>query len=237
MGSRTCRLRELIVPPLAYWDPTAKQYGLAEGRAIPITVKLNPVMAIPGGPSPAALAGTNPPPVNPDSDLRPLKPDLGSWQTWSTPWLVQGWFWAVLASPSLGAGAWSLVGWWHRRPRDRSVETRSRRVGQVNSALQEMTVAANEGRADDCHLAAHRALQEQLGVLLGTTGGAYTEEIIDAVLIPKGLDLEAAEGLRDVFHSAARARFAGGESVSDLHRLSTEATRAVEALKNLGKGS
>ena len=226
-------LRELTLPPLAYWDPTAKRYGLAEGRSLPLNVRPSLNAAIPGGPSPAALSGTNPPPQNPNSELRPLKPDLGKLVQWTAPVVTQGWYYGAVAFPPLAVVAFSTFRWWQRRPKDCSEDLLSRRRSEVRANLEAMKRSAESRQAEDCYQAANRALQEQLGILLGQLGGAYTEEIIETALVPRGLKAEAADSLRDLFHASARARFAGDPSVVELDRICQEAEQAVRELQKL----
>ncbi len=228
-------LKELSLPPLAYWDPSSRQYGLAEARTLPLTVRANPNAAIPGGPSPAALSGTNPPPVNPNTDLRPLKPDLGPLVAWSPPILTHAWYYGGLALPPTAAVLVLAVGWWQRRPRDRSSELLSGRRASIDTALAEMDRSATDGRTIDFYEAGHRALQEQIGLVLGQSGGAFTEDVIDSALIPRGLDGEAAAQLHVLFHAASMARFAGGVSVGDLRRMAGEHRRMISTLRTLEK--
>ncbi len=226
-------LRELTLPPLAYWDPTAKRYGLAEARSLPLNVRPSLNAAIPGGPSPAALSGTNPPPQNPNSELRPLKPDLGKLVQWTAPIVSQGWYYGAVAFPPLAAVAFSTFRWWQRRPKDLSEDLLSMRRSEVRANLEAMKRFAESRQAEDCYQAANRALQEQLGILLGQLGGAYTEEIIESALVPRGLKAEAADSLRDLFHASARARFAGDPSVVELDRICQEAEQSVRELQLL----
>lgn len=226
-------LRELTLPSLAYWDPSAKRYGLAEARSLPLNVRPGLNAAIPGGPSPAALSGTNPPPLNPNTDLRPLKPDLGRFVQWSAPMVTRGWYYGGLAFPPLAAVLFSTFRWWQRRPKDRSGDLLSRRRSEVRASLEAMKQFAETRNAEKCYQAANRALQEQLGILLGKTGGAYTEEIIETALVPRGLNAESAEALRDLFQASARARFAGDPSVVELDRICQEAQQAVRELQKL----
>lgn len=226
-------LKELSLPPLAYWDPSSRQYGLAEARTLPLTVRASPNAAIPGGPSPAALSGTNPPPVNPNTELRPLKPDLGALVAWSPPILTRASYYGGLAFPPMVAALVAVAGWWKRRPRDRSLEVLSQRRASVDSALGEMDSSATAGRAADCYQAGNRALQEQIGLVLGQSGGAFTEEVIDSALIPRGLDGESASQLHQLFHVASLARFAGGASVGDLRHTAGEYRRMISTLRAL----
>ena len=228
-------LKELSLPPLAYWDPSSRQYGLAEARTLPLTVRANPNSAIPGGPSPAALSGTNPPPVNPNNDLRPLKPDLGQLTAWSPPILTRAWYYGGIALPPVVAAFSLAIGWWQRRPRDRSLEQMTARRASIDSAMTEMERLATEGRATDCFEAGHRALQEQIGLVLGQSGGSFTEEVIDSGLIPRGLEPEAAAQLHELFHAASMVRFAGSASVGDLKRMSGEHRRLITTLRTLEK--
>jgi BatD DUF11 like domain len=226
-------LRELTLPPLAYWDPSAKRYGLAEARALPLTVRPNANAAIPGGPSPAALSGTNPPPSNPNTELRPLKPDLGRLVQWSPPLVNQGWYYGGVAFPPLAVLAFLTFRWWQRRPRDRSMDQLSRRRAEIRDGLVQMKRFADAGQAAACYQAANQVLQEQLGLLLGQSGGAYTEEVIETALVPRGFDAEAADSLRDLFHASARARFAGDPSAVELDRICQAAEQAVRELQKL----
>jgi hypothetical protein len=123
--------------------------------------------------------------------------------------------------------------WWQRRPRDRTATHRAARVAQVDAALVEVERLASEGRAVECYAAAHRALQEQLGLVLGRSSGAFTQEIIDSVLVKRGLDESHAARLHALFEAAAQARFGSGGSATELASVLEDTRGVVDALRKL----
>lgn len=229
-------LNQLTLPPLAFWNPATKEYGLAEARPIPLVVKPSLAVAVPGGPTPAALSGTNSAVATPAVGLRPLKTDLGSQAPWQTSWLTEGWYYTGLSLPPGVVLAVLFVQWWQRRPRDQTAANRAERMARVNSALALVERVAAEGNAKECYEAAHQALQEQLGLVLGRSSGAFTQEIIDAVLVPRGLEEIHAVRLRALFDAAAHARFGAGGSASELASVLKDTRSVVDALKKLEVG-
>ena len=232
-------VQQLRWPVLSAWDPDERRYVTDGTRPLQIVVRPGTgTQAQPAGSNVVAAPASPRPVTGVTAGDLPLKFDLGPRAIPDDAVVAHGWYWGLYSLPLATYAVVGLGLWWRRRRReDPDVARRSRARHAVREALANLGVQAREGRAAEFYASVNSALQGQLGLILGSAVGSYTEDVIDTRLVPRGLGPEDAARLRSLFADLALARFAPGADAGELIARQTEAESVLAALRLLEEAS
>jgi hypothetical protein len=229
-------VQRLRLPPFVAWNPEAKRYDQLEPRAIAVNVRSSATaQAQPLGNVPVAdhQLGKPSAPVAAAAEVMPVKSNLGTLRAFTPVWVERPWFLAVLLGPPTLYGGVALGQRLRQRARERGPDVRGQREGALAAALAQLGPHATAGRAPEFFLALNQALQEQLALTLGGAPGTFTEDVVAARLVPRGLAAEEATRLHTLFETLAQARYSPITSQTALVALAESARAAVAALRAL----
>jgi len=199
-------VHELPAFALTYFDPDLNQYQSLTQPALPITVHPSGVAPMP---SIAATKSTTPEAAPVQSDILPVKQELGALRSTGAPWLVQPGFIALQGLPVLALVA-ALI--WRRRADNLANNPRLRRqrlVAQlVQAGLVDLRQQAKENNSETFFATLFRLLQELLGERLDCPAIAITESVVDDRLGALQVPAPTLAGLRELFQLCNQARYA-----------------------------
>jgi len=160
-------------------------------------------------PSIAATKSTTPEAAPVQSDILPVKQELGALRSTGAPWLVQPGFIALQGLPVLALVA-ALI--WRRRADNLANNPRLRRqrlVAQlVQAGLVDLRQQAKENNSETFFATLFRLLQELLGERLDCPAIAITESVVDDRLGALQVPAPTLAGLRELFQLCNQARYA-----------------------------
>ena len=224
-------VRELPAFSLSYFDPDLNQYQILTQPALAITVH-------PSGTAPMpSLAVTKPatPEAAPgQSDILPVKQDLGALRSTGAPLLVQPVFLALQSLPVLALVAAFI---WRRRADNLANNPRLRRqrvVAQlVQSGLVDLRQLAKENNSEKFFATLFRLLQEQLGERLDCPAIAITESVVDNRLIALKVPAPTMTGLRELFQLCNQARYAPVRDPQELAAVAAKFEKVSSELQSV----
>jgi len=160
-------------------------------------------------PSLAAAKPATPEAAPAQSDILPVKQDLGELHSTGAPLLVQPGFLALQSLPVLALVAAFI---WRRRTDNLANNPRLRRqraVAQlVQTGLVDLRRFASENNSEQFFATLFRLLQEQLGERLDCPAIAITESVVDDRLGALKVPASTMGGLRELFQMCNQARYA-----------------------------
>lgn len=232
-------IRALTFEPFSYFDPDTGRYTTVRPRPIAVTVRSESGRtAISSSPAPPApSAGTRP--ANHREDLMSLSIRGGRRVPAGPPWARQPMWLALGTAPLLALAG--LVGWqrWRERRQRLLRPTQASRMRDAVAAHRAaLGAAAEAGRSDEFFAALDALLRLRCALALGgASGDAITAGVVDADLVPRGLDPAQAANLRELFAAVDAAKFAPEGGPVALSGLRQRAESAMDALTALERGS
>jgi len=235
----------VTLPPLrfSYFDPEAGAYRTVTGEPIALTVQAaahaaaEPVVGATGVPAVPA-----PPAETLGRDIVFIKDAPGAlrpvgWRLYRAPL-----FWAAQLVP---LAAWIVVVLWDRRRRRLHADPRWARFSGAGRGVRRAIADAEAALRAGDHAAFYdrlaRAMSEYLSAKLDLPPGTVTADAVAAHARARGVPAEVAEGLRELFTTCERIRFApGSDSAADVRDSLARAeslVRALERERKLGAGS
>lgn len=225
-------IKELPPFHFSYFDPVARQYRTLTHPAIPLKIKPNtgPAAQLAGT---AGMPVTQPEPEKPRADIAHIEPRLGTLAS-TTALIQRPWFYLLQLVP---VAAWLGALAWRRHQAALARDPRLRRRKQVEqlvqTGLKELRLHAGQGDTAAFYETTLRLLKEQLGERLDLPGVSITEDVIEQRLHGRGLPGDALRRLHELFQTCNQARYAGQQSVSDLHHSLAELETLVKELKGM----
>ena len=212
----------------SYFNPDDGQYHTLSQPAVPIAVQG-------AGSTPLPSLSKNTATENqPQSDILPIKENIGSLRPPGTPLVSQPGFLALQSLPVLAFFA-ALI--WRRRTDALANNPRRRRqlaVAQIISkGVVELKQSAASNEPDEFFATLFRLLQEQLGERLDCPATAITENVIDEHSLLRNAPAATREGLRELFQLCNQARYAPVRGTSELNSVATQFQKVIGDLKDL----
>ncbi len=225
-------VREIPAFALSYFDPDLNQYQTLAQPALAITVHPSGAAAVP------SIAATKPATSEApaaQSDILPVKQELGALRPTGAPLLVQPFFLALQGVPVLALVAAFI---WRRRADSLANNPRLRRqraVAQlVQTGLGDLRKFASENNSEQFFATLFRLLQEQLGERLDCPASAITESVVDERLGALSVPADIINGLRELFQLCNQARYAPVRDAQELAAVAAKfenVSRALPAIK------
>jgi BatD DUF11 like domain len=226
----------LQFPTISWWNPDSGRYETSTPPAISLTVRPGAAKPAPTMLSGAALAAQSAPapqPKAPASDLGRPKLELGALTTLGPAWVEQSWFPVAAATPPLAAIALVLAQRRAARPKDMEALRRAEAEKAAAAAAERLRGSLTGADAKAFFEALNDAMQRRLAVCTGGVPGAFTEDIINEKLVPRGLSPDAAEAAHRVFAAVAQARFSQTTDPGRMAALLADAENTLAALSRL----
>ena len=220
------------LPPLtfSFFNPDDGQYHTLTQAPVPLVVK-----AAGASPMPTIAANKNSTPENqPPQDILPIKENLGTLVTESSPLVAQPAFLAAQAVPVLAFLA-DFV--WRKRTDSLANNPRLRRqraVAQlIASGMDDLKKYAAENKPDEFFAALFRLMQEQLGERLDCPASAITENVIDEHSVLRGAPKTTLDSLRELFQLCNQARYAPVRGTAELNSVAAKFEKTVGELQEV----
>ncbi len=229
-------LKAIQWPAFSFWNPETRRYESAAIPSMPIDVRGAAVaQAAPAGSIPAGGAAPVVP-SNPSSDFRPPTLRDTPHRVLRAPVLDTPWFLGLFALPGAAWAVLTAILRWRARPRDFSRQLREQRSQRVDEAYRKVVQSGSSGNSAEFFSALNDWMQLRLAIALDRPGGAFTGEVIDTLLRPRGLPEATVAQLDRLFTAADQARYSVNTSASRLEALQADA-EAVEAVLKSWKGT
>ena len=168
------------------------------------------------------------------SDILPVKQDLGALRSTGAPLLVQPVFLALQSLPVLALVAAFI---WRRRADNLANNPRLRRqrvVAQlVQAGLVDLRQLAKENNSEKFFATLFRLLQEQLGERLDCPAIAITESVVDNRLIALKVPAPTLTGLRELFQLCNQARYAPVRDPQELAAVAAKFEKVSSELQSV----
>jgi len=220
------------LPPLtfSFFNPDDGQYHTLTQAPVPLVVK-----AAGASPMPTIAANKNSTPENqPPQDILPIKENLGTLVTESSPLVAQPAFLAAQAVPVL---AFLAAFVWRKRTDSLANNPRLRRqraVAQlIASGMDDLKKYAAENKPDEFFAALFRLMQEQLGERLDCPASAITENVIDEHSVLRGAPKTTLDSLRELFQLCNQARYAPVRGTAELNSVAAKFEKTVGELQEV----
>jgi hypothetical protein len=220
------------LPPLtfSFFNPDDGQYHTLTQPAVPLVVKAAGAL-----PMPAIAAGKPSAPENQTpQDILPIKENLGTLATRSSPLVARPLFLAAQAVPVLAFLA-ALV--WRKRTDNLANNPRLRRrraVAQlVRDGVADLKQFAAENKSDEFFALLLRLLREQLGERLDCPASAITENVIDEHPALRNAPRETLDGLRELFQLCNQARYAPVRGTGELNSVAAQFEKSIGELQEV----
>jgi hypothetical protein len=220
------------LPPLsfAFFNPDDGQYHTLTQTAVPLIVK-----AAGSTPMPVPAANKNSAPENQTpQDILPIKENLGTLATKSSPLVAKPVFLAVQAVPVLAFLAAFI---WRKRTDNLANNPRLRRqraVAQlVRDGLNDLKKFAAANQPDEFFALLFRLLQEQLGERLDCPASAITENVIDEHAVLRNAPAATQADLRELFQLCNQARYAPVRGASELNSVAAKFEKTIGELQEV----
>lgn len=219
------------LPPLtfAFFNPEDGQYHTLKQAAVPLAVK-----AAGATPLPALAANKNPTEEKSPQDILPIKENLETFTTKSSPLIARPAFLAVQALPVL---AFLAAFVWRRRTDNLANNPRLRRQRAValliRDGVADLKKFAAENKSDEFFALLFRLLQEQLGERLDCPATAITESVIDEHPKLRSAPASARDGLHELFQLCNQARYAPVRGTSELNSVAAKFEKTIAELQEV----
>ncbi|MEJ0090658.1 MAG: hypothetical protein WDM80_13065 [Limisphaerales bacterium] len=218
------------LPPFtfSFFNPNDGQYHLLTQAAVPLLVH-----AAGATPMPAMVGNKNPAPENQlPQDILPIKENLGTLVTKSSPLITHPVFLAVQTMPLLAFFATFI---WRKRADSLANNPRLRRqraVAQlVRDGMIDLEKFAAGNRPDEFFALLFRLLQEQLGERLDCPASAITENVIEEHSVLRSAPAATLDDLRELFQLCNQARYAPVRGTSELNSVAARFEKTVGELQ------
>jgi hypothetical protein len=225
-------VREIPAFSFTYFDPNQQKYETLSQAAMPITVRAAGAMPVPSVPATKPAGQEN---TATQSDLLPVKQNLGRLIASGTPLLARPAFLTLQSAPVLAFLAALL---WRRHTDNLANNPKLRRkrlVAQLmGSGLVDLRKFAGANDSEQFFATLFRLLQEQLGERLDCPASAITEAAVDERLIALNAPAQTLAGLRELFQLCNQARYAPVRDPQELAAVAAKfetVTREIQALK------
>jgi hypothetical protein len=220
-------VHELPAFSFSFFNPNDGQYHTLTQPAMPLVVK-----AAGASPMPTLAATQNPTPENQTpQDILPIKENLGTLATTSSPLVAQPAFLAAQAVPVLAFLAAFI---WRKRTDNLANNPRLRRqraVAQlVRDGLNDLKKFAAENQPDEFFALLFRLLQEQLGERLDCPASAITENVVEENSILRHAPETTRTDLRELFQLCNQARYAPVRGTSELNSVAAKLEQTLGEL-------
>ena len=184
---------------------------------------------------PAIAANKNSAPENQTpQDILPIKENLGTLATKSSPLVAQP---AFLAAQSVPMLAFLAAFVWRKRADNLANNPRLRRqraVAQlVRDGLNDLKKFAAANQPDEFFALLFRLLQEQLGERLDCPASAITENVIDEHPVLRGAPKMTLDALRELFQLCNQARYAPVRGASELNSVAARLEQTLGELQEV----
>ena len=218
------------LPPFAFsfFDPDQKTFRTLGSAAIPLTVG-----TAGGGTAalPSLPGASNAAPVQPVSELAPIKVHLGA----AAPGpllLTQPWFLGLqIAPPVLWLGLFALRKHRERLANDPRLRRRGEVAQKVRRGLAELREHATAKNSDAFFATVARLSQEQIGERVDAPANAITEAVVEERLRPAGASGELCAAVHKLFQACNLARYAPVKSGEELSALVPELEQTLRELQ------
>ena len=221
-----------VLPQLtfSYFNPDDNQYHTLTQPAVPLTVK-----AAGATPAPTLAVSKNAAPENQaPQDVLPIKQNIGTLSSATTPLVVQPAFLATQSVPALAFLA-ALV--WRKRTDSLANNPRLRRrraVAQlIASGMHDLKKYAAANQPDEFFATLFRLLQEQLGERLDCPASAITENVVEEHSLLRGAPNALRDGLREQFQLCNQARYAPVRGTAELNSVAAQFEKLIRELQEL----
>ena len=223
-------VHELPALTFSFFNPDDGQYHTLTQAAVPLVVK-----AAGPSPMPAMVATKNSAPENQTpQDILPIKENLGTLVTKSSPLVARPAFLAAQAVPVLAFLAAFI---WRKRADNLANNPRLRRqraVAQlIRDGLSDLKKFAAENKSDEFFALLFRLVQEQLGERLNCPATAITENVIEEHSALRGAPQPTLDSLRELFQLCNQARYAPVRGTSELNSVATKFEKTVAELQEV----
>jgi hypothetical protein len=217
---------------LPYWDPAAKQYGIA--KAALGKVQVNPMLpAI----DPATKQPVEPLPPDPFATLPGARAALGAYVPPARRRFDGNAMWLLIAAPPLLVGAFSLSASAARRAAARRASTKESPSALAQAALADARAAEKTGDAKGLAAALERAvhLAVESATSLKSRGVLLTD--LPEELIDRGLPEHLAEEIASTLGACDAVRFLPSAGADTMGDLDARVRKLVAELLRRGRGA
>jgi hypothetical protein len=230
---QNAEVKEIPAFSFSYFDPDSRAYRTLTQPAQAITVRSVGAAPVPSIAAAKATTPDNAPAAQ--SDILPVKQELGTLVSTRAPWLVQPGFLALQSLPVLAFLA-ALV--WRQRADNLANNPRllrRRAVAQlVQTGLVDLRKHAAENNSEQFFATLFRLLQEQLGERLDCPASAITESVVDEPSVALKASPATLARLRELFQMCNQARYAPVRDPQELAAVAGKfetVTRELQSLK------
>jgi hypothetical protein len=213
----------------SFFNPDDGQYHTLTQPAIPLIVK-----SAGSTPMPVIAANNNSAPQNQTpQDILPIKENLGTLATETTPLLTHP---AFLVTQSLPVLAFLAAFIWRKRTDNLANNPRLRRQRAVAQMIEigigDLKKFAAENNSEQFFATLFRLLQEQLGERLDCPASSITEAAIDD-LASRGAPENLLADLRELFQLCNQARYAPVRGTGELNSVAAQFEKTIGGLQIL----
>jgi hypothetical protein len=220
------------LPPFAFsfFNPEDGQYHTLTQPALPLVVK-----AAGATPMPTIAANKNSAPENQTpQDILPIKENLGTLVTKTSPLVAQP---AFLAAQSVPVLAFLAAFIWRKRADNLANNPRLRRqraVAQlVRDGLDDLKKHAAANQPDEFFALLFRLLQEQLGERLDCPASAITENVVEENPVLRRAPEATRADLRELFQLCNQARYAPVRGAGELNSVAAKLEQTLGELQEV----
>ena len=220
------------LPPLSFsfFNPDDGQYHTLTQSAVPLVVK-----AAGATPMPTITANKNSVPESQTpQDILPIKDNLGTLATKSSPLVVQPVFLVVQSLPVL---AFLAAFVWRKRTDNLANNPRLRRqravAALITSGMDDLKKYAAANQPEEFFATLFRLLQEQLGERLDCPASAITENVIDEHPVLRAAPKATLDGLSELFQLCNQARYAPVRGTSELNSVAAQFGKTITEVQEV----